>query len=548
LGSNRAVTISSCTVYAISLNVDANHDGYMDVTYGGPDTTSATTPMEFWINNDNDGTGVGQNSPLLKTTQPDSTNNQIRSERDLEDFARLWISGVPSLVTGNYQITLHWRNYTGNPAIKLYLDQVAGGGISYLTSHVTAQTIVENPNSEFLYCTVSAGTDFVFPDPGFFSGSTKYFLFEGVSPGRGELVMTISQNGNTVAETSVWLDLHDVKDFYERTVIRDNTSGAISTWSSAINSIQPALAPGLESDQNFIILVHGIGVSPVDWLMESDTVFKRLYWAGYSGKFTTVDWPCNLIFDWSILGTQTSVFNQSEAKAYKAAASLSTYISQLHNRYANYRLNLLVHSQGNAVVSEAIEEGAPFDTYILTQGALPDNSYDVYASPNSRLQNAEAAYATPQLSPMGYHGIYANLTGRIVNFYNSLDPVLNWWVTDQADFKPDGLAESQLLPVTYYTFDEANSWHHNILGIADYQVTDSQESRAMVSRSLTLPIGQSGPESSHGVIQSAVDLHAHFNFGDTSFDDHSAQWAWPIQTTRPYFQQVLISCQIQPAP
>ncbi len=541
-----------CTVYAISLNVDANHDNYMDLTYGGPDTTSATTPMEFWINNDNDGTGVGEDSPVLgKKTPPDYTNTQIRSQRDLEDFARLWISGMPSIVTG-YQIILHWRNYGGShPAIKLFLDQLAGGGTSYLTDPGMARSIVDNPNSEFNYCTVSAGTDFVFPDPAFFNGSTKHFLFEGVSPGRGELVMTISQNGNTIAETSVWLDLHDVKDFYERAVIADNTSGAISTWSSTINSIEPALASALGNDQNLIVFVHGINVHNVDWLIDSDTVFKRLYWSGYKGKFATVDWPCNF-FDWSLLQSQTSVFNQSEIKAYKAGTALASYLTQLRAEFPGYRLHLFVHSQGNAVVSEAIEQsGVQFDTYILTQGAMPDSAYDVNATEDSTLTTAESVYPTPQVEPMGYHGIYANFTGRIVNFYNTFDPVLSWWITDQAGGKPDSLAQKLLfpaLPITYYTFDGVNGWHHNIFGIADYQVTDSQESRAMISRSLTDPIGRSGPASAHGVIQSAVDLNSQYGFYNSFPGDHSAQWVWPIQTTRPYFQQVLISCQIQPAP
>jgi hypothetical protein len=79
-------------------------------------------------------------------------------------------------------------------------------------------------------------------------------------------------------------------------------------------------------------------------------------------------------------------------------------------------------------------------------------------------------------------------------------------------------------------------------------ITDPQEARSMISRSRTLSIGQSGPASAHGVIQSAVDLNAQFGFDKAFPDDHSAQWTWPIQTTLPYFQQVLRSCQILPAP
>jgi hypothetical protein len=32
------------------------------------------------------------------------------------------------------------------------------------------------------------------------------------------------------------------------------------------------------------------------------------------------------------------------------------------------------------------------------------------------------------------------------------------------------------------------------------------------------------------------------------FPEHSAQFTRPIQTVRPYYQQLLRSCQLQPAP
>jgi hypothetical protein len=72
----------------------------------------------------------------------------------------------------------------------------------------------------------------------------------------------------------------------------------------------------------------------------------------------------------------------------------------------------------------------------------------------------------------------------------------------------------------------------------------------MISRSRTLSIGQQGPLPGHtrqGVIGAAVDLYVRFGFYN-AFPDHSAQWNWPIQTARPYFQELLRNCQIMPAP
>ena len=143
--------------------------------------------------------------------------------------------------------------------------------------------------------TISPSQPFTFPASYFTNSSTKHFLFDGVGTnGSGELVMTISQNGNTIAQTGVWLEMHDVKDFYERATITNNiSSSAISNWTSGVEIVQQATASALGDDTNLIVMVHGINVGDWDWQSQSDTVFKRLYWAGYRGKFMTVKWPCN---------------------------------------------------------------------------------------------------------------------------------------------------------------------------------------------------------------------------------------------------------------
>jgi hypothetical protein len=134
---------------------------------------------------------------------------------------------------------------------------------------------------------------------------------------------------------------------------------------------------------------------------------------------------------------------------------------------------------------------------------------------------------------MGYHGVYTNLTGSLVNFYNPQDKVLGYWIYNQKHFKPS----------PHYFYDRTNclndSLNHKIL------VTDTQESRSMISRSRTDPIGRQGPVSgqiTQGVIGSAIDLYAQFGFNGTTTDEHSAQWTRPIQTCWGYYDQILESC------
>jgi hypothetical protein len=548
--------------------LDKNHKtNVLNTSFNGPNATSQVSPYRGWINNDYDFSSYpgypnfdpGSDRPVTARYSDQFFKDYLsfnpNSIRDLEDWTRLWVCGVPALTNGNYQVTLSWQNVSGSPAINLIQSCETNGGTLYLTDtnvFSLSGTAWRQISSDYgyKYHVPTTGT-LTLPGNWFTNASNKYFLFEGAGIGSGELVMTISKDGNTIAQTGVWLDLHDVKDFYEQAVITNNISGSISNWTSGIELVQPATASALGDDTNLIVLVHGINVKDVDWRIESDTVFKRLYRAGYQGQFATVKWPCNF-FDWSLLQSRTSVFNQSEVKAYKASTALATYLAQLRARFPGYRLHLLVHSQGNAIVGEALRQsGVAFDTYILTQGAMPDSSYDVNAPTDSTLTTAEAIYGTPQRQPVGYQGIYTNFTGRIVNFYNPFDPVLAWWVTDQAAGKPNAYAEHllelvpPLVPVSpYYSYDGTTGWYNVPIGSGSYLVTDPQESRAMLSRSLTDPIGRSGPASAHGVIQSAVDLNAQYGFYNSFPGDHSAQWVRPIQTSLPYYDQILL--QIEP--
>jgi len=358
---------------------------------------------------------------------------------------------------------------------------------------------------------------------------TQYYLFEGSGIGFGELVLRVQRGTNVLAETSAWLDLRDVRDLYERSYITNNTSGAKSNWTSAVAIVEFPAVSWEDESRDIIVYVHGFDNTHWSWINKSDTTFKRLYWAGYHGRFASIRWPCKRF------GLDLMAYNDSEFNAYKAGSAMAVYLNQLRGRFPTHRLHILAHSQGAAITSEALSQGAPYDTCILSQGAMPASSYDIDAPLHSGLVNAEAIYGpTPEWRLMGYRGIYTNLTGRIVNFYNTNDSVLAIWINNQGGWKPN-------LPSTPYTYDGTNGWYDVIFG--KYMVTDPQESRAYVSRSRTESVGRTGPESPHGVIKSAIDLKARFGFDDSFPDGHSAQWAWPIQRCRLYYLQVLDSIQ-----
>ena len=388
---------------------------------------------------------------------------------------------MPALwATNGYGVILTWSNVTrGNPAVVLYQAYSPNGGAGYLsdTNIAEAQIVagLDHRNLGYEFARLTNGGIFTLPDNYFTNNASKYFLFEGAGTGSGQLVLTITQNAtNTIAQTGAWLDLHDIKEFYEAVVITNNMSGAKSNWTSAIDIVQPARF-AFGDDTNLIVLVHGINVRTWDCINDAETVYKRLYWAGFHGRFAEVKWPCNLLTPIPSPLTP-SVFNLSELQAYKASTAMATYLNQLRTRFPGYRLNLLVHSQGNPMVSEAIRQsGAPFDTYILTQGAMPDSGYDMNAPTNGNMAAFEIPWPTPESQPMGYHGIYTNLPGQIVNFYNPLDKVLGYWVDDQKYLKP-----SAYFDTSSYSYDGTNS--HFVPFIGAVTSSPTRRNRARWSR------------------------------------------------------------------
>ena len=123
-----------CPIYVLKMQLDVNHDGTMDTSFAGPDNTSANRPFRFWVNSDSDYSsgsddpGQDRNDPK----HPDYNLQNIPSQRDLVDWARLWICGLPVLPT-NCQATLSWNVINGNPSINLVQPVETNGGTGYLT-------------------------------------------------------------------------------------------------------------------------------------------------------------------------------------------------------------------------------------------------------------------------------------------------------------------------------------------------------------------------------------------------------------------------------
>ena len=550
--------VGECLVHVIGLNVDANHDGILDRTFTGLDQTSPQRPFRFWVNNDHD---AGED---IKDSAPDYQDGLITTPRDLEDFARLWITGIPT--NQDLTIQISWRNEAGQPAIKLYRAVEDDGGIGYLTNTTVAGTQINYGNISGTYVGYGASLGLIAPgqtlslaSTNFLTFARKHFLFEGAGIGSGELVLSIIQNSVVIGESSLFFDLHDVKDFYERYTATNVTRNLPP--SALVSQFRPDHlmdTPPNEAKQ-LAIFVHGINNTEFEYESSSETIFKRLYWSGYKGRLAAFRWPCTYF-----PGNEGTIipfhkFDRGEFYAYKSANAFKEYLRFQTNRFGlmDYTINILAHSMGNGVVGEAIVNGAPFDNYILSQGAVPAHAYDFAAPTLQRLVDAETNKPTPYFEyDGGYHRCFTNIGGHVVNFYNTNDFALASgtyqvpgigtievnWVRHNENEKPESFLGSPFFGYEYGYFPGSYTSYRQESSVP-ITLTDVHEIRSMVSRSRTAAVGAQGGLA--GVIDSSIDLKSSFEF-DSTRPEHGAQFSRPIQSSREYYIQVLNSFQILP--
>ena len=455
--------VHTVKVFTCDMAVDANRDGTIkfagNVGDGAPfDVTSRDQMFRFWINNDQD----SESGEVVPVEQEDNgtLGEGINSKRDLEDCARLWMyfGGLhEAIVAGDIKVGLKWKNTGGtSPAINVYATVAADGSDSYLKSEsdaqaqfapgnrravarVTGQTavLIERSQVPVLQNPVWEGLSEATP--------SKYFLFEGLTEGKGELCITFhDKDGNEMVEgASVWLELKDIKKMYQRST-GDEFAGA--NWD--------------ETDDT-IIFVHGWRVSPEGRTAFAETFFKRLWHRGFKGRFAAFQWETHWNEDnhfWAQyigpIDAYLSRYNDSEYVAWNSAAALKTFVNGLPGE----RKHIAAHSMGNIVASEAIRMGMGVDNYALMQAAVPSACYD----PDPRTRATSTGFfganllglavgvtvwdkQTPDDDPdqatgdLAYRGRFSSLGVNLVSFYLERDyATFMPWEVNNDQTKPEG--------------------------------------------------------------------------------------------------------------
>ena len=494
-------------VNVIKLQLDVNHDGIMDLSFAGPDNTSQARPYVHWVNNDFDRLTLDSDgvnwydddvltadcplTPNHATTdcnyRDGAGNRVIPCARDLQDFTRLWVCGVTSnllaaLPPGS-TVTLSWGDVgnpnPANPTIDLFQAADPDGGISYLTNSAISFAQIDS-----LYCPyirrLGPGQSIQLNSSQFPNGwAGNYFIWCGVSNGTGGLTMTIADgNSNTLAQTTAYIQIVDIKQMYERWTIGEKPS--VAPLTNALPAEEGVAQPfqyGPPTDANtpYILYVHGWNMQTWEKDRFAEAAFKRLYWQGYQGRFGVFRWPTDNGFtgNWWQALTDTRNYDNSECIAWQSAARLVNKLTDLNAQYPGH-VYMLAHSMGNVVAGEALRlagNNQVINIYVASQGAIPAHMYD------STVTNALQFTYTYPVAPLSYLGsrnygpdtpnIYGDwltnnsaAVGRRINFYNGNDYALAMprWGFDQIT-KPDYMP-----PNHYYYYagsvNDSSPWNH----------------------------------------------------------------------------------------
>jgi hypothetical protein len=483
----------TCTVSCVSLALNKSRNGNMDMSFNGPDATSINSPFAFWANNNydrltldaddnnfyDDDVKVGNCPYTPNHDTPDCNyldgvgHRVIPCERDLQDFARLWVCGITSnllaaLPTGS-TITLNWGDVgypnSGNPTIDLFAAADADGGMGYLTNSTTAFTQTDPLSCPYIG-RLAPGDSIQLNTIQFANGwAGNHFIWCGVSNGTGVLNLTINDgSGNVLAQTTAYIQIVDIKQMYERWTVGDNPSVAPTNTATPVTDGLPAgvsafeYTPPQNTNTPYILYVHGWNLEPWEKDRWAESAFKRLYWQGYQGRVGVFRWPTGFDFTdsyWKAL-TDPRNYDNSEFQAWQSAAGLLNKLNDLNAEYPGH-VYMLAHSMGNVVAGEALRlagNNQVVNTYVASQAALPAHDYDATVTTPYLLQFTYTYPTEPLHTLLGNRNygpntpnIYGNrlttnaaAVGRRINFYNQNDFALAAprWCFDQIT-KPDNL-------------------------------------------------------------------------------------------------------------
>lgn len=380
------------------------------------DRTSRLRPLRFWVNDEinrwtTDSDPIYDDVQVQDAVDPASVSAEERARigmelglrRDLENCQRLNVTitaqGPAGGIIGGVRLVCSWTQVVeGSPAIRLFRSVDETGGLAYLTdAQVALRQTMEGTSADdrrrfatTLGTVAAGGVTEVEAGPLAVAGDAGHpgyhipLLFTAVGAGYGRLtIKAMIRDGGAdlcIGRAEVWLDLKPMNRWYERWTCGEEWGtlpGALTHpvgWGWEYPAlVSPADAP------DYVVFVHGFNMTTAERHLYASTVFKRLWWNGFDGRFGTFEWPTTFGFS-AVAGDPVlhyNGFSVSEVIAWNAAAKLVDLVERLQSQ--GHTVHLLAHSHGNVVCGEALrllrQRGKKVASYIAMQAALPVNCY-----------------------------------------------------------------------------------------------------------------------------------------------------------------------------
>jgi len=421
------------------------------------DKTTPLRPYRFWLNNDFDIVNYkgGWQATSSCDSYPDENGNQvceiwdqkpsttfnntgdlfdsqIENLRDLEDVTPLAIKFNKQTAEGIKKGDLKLFIKAVGVGVNLFHSTWNDRGIErahdyiYSKQIALAQINVANyqPGLQVIKNGESVNVSFRHISKYIDDNYVLKFLLEGVSASElacfenaescylSVYVTEKNNTNNVLSESKLYLDLHDIKDFYELASAGSAQQGSSSFEASyegeAISTNNPSAPTHSEVNglslftciaKNEIInntravLVHGWRMLDAEKIGFAETGFKRLYWSGYQGKFSAVTWPTGwfdkpahiynpLVIIPSYLVGNTQNYNNSESVARRVGPQLANWL--LSKKATGQEIYVIAHSMGNVVVGEALRQATlpVMDGYAATNAATVAGGYDINVDDN----------------------------------------------------------------------------------------------------------------------------------------------------------------------
>jgi hypothetical protein len=528
----------------------------------------------FWANNDYDRYKDGTEEDVTNSSAnptPDCNytvngNRCIPCPRDLEDYARLWASGVSNTLSrlpSGSTVTLNWGDVgapdTNNPVIDIFQAADADGGTGYLTNTVTASNQINTNLCQYVG-RLGPGGSIQLNASTFSNGwAGDHYIWCGVISGSGQLFLTVADgSGNTLAQSSQYIQIQDIKQFYERWTVGDdpNTApGAPMTTNRLVADGQPQFQysydPAYDTNDDYIVFVHGWNMPAWEKDRFAETAYKRLYWQGYKGRFGSFRWPCNLFNPALLLELNFAQYNGGERTAWQCGQPFENFLANLNGQYPG-KVYVLAHSMGNIVTGEALRLAGTnviVNTYVATQAAVSARTYDNTVpadatnsyTPHVYTPDSEGHYFTNGAPPY-FNGIGG--ASHFADYFNAQDYALGYWVTDQ-NFKADSSSylyttPSLQFPSGYY--NRASFFTTRSLVFP----TNTYEIFAMACQSYSFALGAETNIASTFSLRTPVNLQAPpYSFSNLR-TGHSFEFHSDNMTVGVYWHQLLSSFGITP--